>query len=257
MKQIMGDTEKKKTAVQCSRCINIALSGSSVNRRSSSLRRATVCKAKPLCFCRPFRGWGGLTMLPILSTLLPQMTVSVASRLVAESRDWPHTQTQTPAPDPDPDPAQAVKHTQPSAGPAPAPQSALSSAGPLYLSRSIAKTTPFHPTGGDVGVAPTVLVFSWSSSSSSSSSDELINRRAAIRHDNPLTSVLFFSTSFKLWLSAFLSRGKISFYISLKEYLWVCQQKKQFRQKSWYYVGPKIFLIMLPHNSSYYLYIVL
>lgn len=88
----------------CSQCINIALSGSSVNRRSSSLRRATVCKAKPLCFCRPCRGWGGLTMLPILSTLLPQMTVSVASRLVAESRDWPHTQTQTPGPGPGPGP---------------------------------------------------------------------------------------------------------------------------------------------------------
>lgn len=88
----------------CSQCINIALSGSSVNRRSSSLRRATVCKAKPLCFCRPCRGWGGLTMLPILSTLLPQMTVSVASRLVAESRDWPHTQTQIPNPNPRPRP---------------------------------------------------------------------------------------------------------------------------------------------------------
>lgn len=86
MKQIMGDREKK-AAVPCSRCINIALWGSSVNRRSSSLRRATVCKAKPLCFCWTFRGWGGLTMQPILSTLLPQMTVSVASRLVEESRD--------------------------------------------------------------------------------------------------------------------------------------------------------------------------
>lgn len=93
----------------CSQCINIALSGSSLNRRSCSLRTATVCKAKPLCFCRPCRGWGDLTMLFILSTLLPQMTVSVASRLVAESRDWPYTQTHTPAAAPSP--AQAMKYT--------------------------------------------------------------------------------------------------------------------------------------------------
>lgn len=113
-----------------------------------------------------------------------------------------------------------MKHTQPSASPAATLQSAHFSAGPLYPSQSFAQTTSFNPTGGDVGVVLTGLVFSWSSS------DELINRRAAIRHDNPLTSVLFFSTQFELWLSAFLPREEISFYISLNEYLGVCKQKK-------------------------------
>lgn len=80
------------------RCKNIPRSGSSMNRRSSSLRSATVCKAKPLCFCRPFRGRGRLTMPAILSTLMPQMTVSVAPRQVTESRDQRYTQAATPAP---------------------------------------------------------------------------------------------------------------------------------------------------------------
>lgn len=69
-----------------------------MNRSSSLLRSATVCKAKPLCFCRPFGGRGWLTMPAILSALLPQMTVSVALRQVTESRDQRYTQAATPAP---------------------------------------------------------------------------------------------------------------------------------------------------------------
>lgn len=69
-----------------------------MNRRSSLLRSATVCEAKPLCFCKPFRGRGWLTMPAILSTLMPQMTVSVAPRQVTESRDQRYTQAATPAP---------------------------------------------------------------------------------------------------------------------------------------------------------------
>lgn len=164
----------KKAAVPCSRCINIALSGSSVNRRSSSLRRATVCKAKPLCFCRTFRGWGGVTMLPILSTLLPQMTVSVASRLVAESRDWPPQPNQNPSPIPGHEAHTAICKSSFCAAECP-----LLSRTP-YPCRLIGQT-PLHPTGGDVGVALAVLVFSWTTTR-----DKLINRRAAIGHKNPL-----------------------------------------------------------------------
>lgn len=93
----------------CSLCINISLPGFSVNRRGSLLRRSTVCKAYPLCFCRPFRGRSWLTMPAILSTLLPQMTVSVARRLVTESRD----QHYTPAPAPTPTPAPAANQRRP------------------------------------------------------------------------------------------------------------------------------------------------
>lgn len=93
IKAINSDIKKKNSQSK-----NIPCSGSSMNRRSSLLRRATVCKAKPLCFCRPFRGWGWLTMPAILSTLMPQMTVSVAPRQVTESRDQRYTQAATPAP---------------------------------------------------------------------------------------------------------------------------------------------------------------
>lgn len=93
-----------------------------MNRRSSWLRRATVCKAKPLCFCRPFRGRGCLTMPAILSNLMPLMTVSVARRQVKESRDQHYTQAATPAPAPARAPSPSTQPEHPARAPSRSPK---------------------------------------------------------------------------------------------------------------------------------------
>ncbi|KAK9538791.1 hypothetical protein VZT92_003940 [Zoarces viviparus] len=66
-------------------------------------------------------------MPAILSTLLPQMTVSVAPRLVTESRDQHYTPTPTPT--------AAKNQTQPWISTVPSP-------GPLETCTSLSHTSP-------------------------------------------------------------------------------------------------------------------
>ncbi|TNN88503.1 hypothetical protein EYF80_001286 [Liparis tanakae] len=84
---------------------------STISEQGTCSATAVLQQSVPLHSWSTAGGRSWLTMPAILSTLLPQMTVSVAPRLVTESRD----QHYTPAPTPTPAPAKNQR-TRPSLG---------------------------------------------------------------------------------------------------------------------------------------------